>query len=331
MLIDVASVVLSGGHGGAGIVSFGKKEHSGPDGGNGGRGGDMYLRATSDITLLNQFSHETNFEADSGKPGGRFRQSGKDGKDLEILLPRGTTVIDEETNEVLFELTEIDERKLLCKGGLGGHGNYEFRSARHTTPQISQPGLPGERKHIKLVLKLIADFGLIGLPNAGKSSLLNELTNANAKVGSYAFTTLSPNLGVYKGKTIADIPGLIEGASNNKGLGFSFLKHIEKVGVILHCIAAETKNPLKDYKTVRDEMGKYNKQSLASSAGKELLNKPEVVIITKSDLVDKKTINMLKKKFASKADKVVAVSIHDWDSLENLKQNLYSSLFFPPL
>ncbi len=323
MLIDVASVVLSGGHGGAGIVSFGKKEHSGPDGGNGGRGGDLYIRATSDITLLNQFSHESNFEADSGKSGGRFRQSGKDGEDLEILLPRGTTIIDEENQEVLFELNEIGETKLLCKGGLGGRGNYEFRSARHTTPQISQPGLPGEKRHLKLVLKLIANFGLIGLPNAGKSSLLNELTNANAKVASYAFTTLSPNLGVFKGKTIADIPGLIEGASENKGLGVAFLKHIEKVGVILHCIASDTSNPLKDYKTVRDEMKKYNKQSLANSAGKELLNKPEIIILTKSDLVNKKEIIKLKKALALSGTKgVIAISIHDWDSLERLKKVL---------
>ncbi|HEX6977461.1 MAG TPA: GTPase ObgE [Patescibacteria group bacterium] len=315
MLIDVASVVFSGGHGGPGIVSFGKKEHSGPDGGNGGKGGDLYLRATSDITLLNQFSMKSKFDAYPGNPGGRFRQSGKDGKDLEIVIPRGTTVIDEETNEVLFELTEIDERKLLCKGGLGGRGNYEFRSSRHTTPKISQPGLPGEEKHIKLVLKLIADFGLVGLPNAGKSSLLNELTNANAKVGTYAFTTLSPNLGVYKGKTIADIPGLIEGASENKGLGASFLKHIEKVGVILHCLAGDTKNPLKDYKTIHDEMKKYNIV---------LIEKPEVIILTKSDLVDKKTLESLKKKFAKKANKVIAVSIHDWDSLESLKKVLFT-------
>ncbi len=313
MLIDVASAVFKGGHGGAGIVSFGKKKYSGPDGGNGGKGGDIYLRATSDITLLNQFNVQSSFEADAGKPGGRSRQSGKDGKDLEILVPRGTTIINEETNEILFELNEIDERQLLCEGGKGGRGNYEFRSARRTTPEISQSGLHGEVKHIKLVLKLIADYGLIGLPNAGKSSLLNELTNANAKVGSYAFTTLSPNLGVFKGKTIADIPGLIEGASENKGLGVAFLKHIEKVGVILHCISADTQNPLKDYKTVREELQKYNK---------ELLAKPEIIVITKSDLIDKSTMNKLKKKFSLKRMKVVTVSIHDWDSLENLKQNL---------
>jgi GTPase len=311
MLIDTVSAVFSGGHGGAGVVSFGKSAHSGPDGGNGGKGGDIYLRATSDITLLNQFKIEEFFKAHDGNAGRKFRQSGKNGEDLELLVPRGTSVIDELTGEPLFELNEINQRELLCKGGKGGKGNYEFRNARRTTPEFAQPGLAGEKKQIKLILKLIADFGLIGLPNAGKSSLINEITNAKAKVGDYAFTTLSPNLGVINGKTIADIPGLIEGASSNKGLGVGFLKHIEKVGVILHCIAADSSDPLGDYKTVRKELGFYNIKLLA---------KTEIVVITKSDLVDKPTLNKLKKKFTANGNNVIAVSIHDFESIEKFKK-----------
>lgn len=309
--MDVASVTFRGGHGGAGVISFGKKEHSGPDGGNGGKGGNIYLRATSDITLLGQFNSVESYKAEDGKSGGRYRQSGKDGKDLEILVPRGTSVIDEETGKLIFELKEINEQELLCIGGKGGRGNYEFRSAKRTTPEFAQPGLFGQKRTVKLVLKLIADYGLIGLPNAGKSSLLNELTNAKAKVGAYAFTTLSPNLGVFNGKTFADIPGLIEGASEDKGLGISFLKHIEKVGVIMHCIASDTIDPLKTYETIRTEMKNYNEK---------LLDKPEMIVITKSDLVDKKEITKLKKIFAKKSKTVIAVSIHDWDSLEALKK-----------
>ena len=311
MLMDTALVTFSGGHGGAGVVSFGAKERSGPDGGNGGEGGNLYVRATSDVTLLNQFNTQTSFTAENGHPGGKYRQSGKDGKDMEILLPRGTSVFDSETGTLLFELKEINERQLLCKGGLGGRGNYEFRSAKRTTPEFAQTGLNGQKLHVKLVLKLIADYGLIGLPNAGKSSLLNELTNAKAKVGDFPFTTLSPNLGMINGKIIADIPGLIEGAAVGKGLGIGFLKHIEKVGVLLHCIEADSKSPLKDYETVRNEIKGYNKI---------MLDKKEIILLTKSDLVDKKEITKLKKQFAKKASKVLAVSIHDWESLEKLRK-----------
>ncbi len=317
MLIDTAHVVMNGGHGGAGVVSFGAKEKSGPDGGNGGKGGSLYLRAVSDITLLNQFSMQTSFTAGDGHPGRKKRQTGKDGTDLELLIPRGTSVFDDESGTLLVELNDLGEKVRICVGGKGGRGNYEFRSSKRTTPEYAQPGLRGETKRLKLVLKLIADFGLIGLPNAGKSSLLNELTNAKAKVANYAFTTLSPNLGVLEGKVLADIPGLIEGASDGKGLGVSFLKHIEKVGVLLHCISSESQDPLQDYKTIRQEMGNYNK---------ELLTKKEILLITKSDLVDKSVITKLTKQFAKKGGVVIAVSIHDWESLQKLKQLISQNL-----
>jgi GTPase len=311
MLIDEVDLIVKGGHGGAGITSFGKKEHSGPDGGNGGKGGDLYISTSTDITLLNQFSRKTDFSAENGHPGERNRRSGKNGKDLELILPIGTSIIDKENEKTLFELNKNDEKILLCKGGMGGLGNWEFRGPKRTTPLYSQPGLEGEEKHLKIVLKLIADYGLIGLPNAGKSSLLNELTNAKAKIAYYPFTTLSPNLGVIKGKYLADVPGLIEGASEGKGLGIGFLKHIEKVGVLLHCISSESNNLLKDYQTVREEMKRYNPV---------MVQKKEIILLTKSDLISKEDLKNNLKILKKKAKMVLAISIYDYDSIKKLLQ-----------
>lgn len=310
MLIDEVEVVFKGGHGGAGKVSFGKMKRSGPDGGNGGRGGDFYVKVSSDITLLNQFSQKTIFSAENGFPGEKKNKTGKAGENLEVSLPVGTALIDKQTGTTILELTRVGESILLFKGGKGGRGNREFRSPTRQAPQIAQKGLPGEEKSLILSLKLIADFGLVGLPNAGKTSLLNELTRAQAKIANYPFTTLTPNLGVFEGKFLADIPGLIEGASEGKGLGISFLKHIEKVEVILHCISAETEDVNRDYKTVRTEMQKFNP---------ELIKKGEIILLTKSDLVDSKHKAALLKKLKTKAKNVLPVSIHDWESLEKLK------------
>jgi len=310
MLLDRVEVVFKGGNGGSGITSFGKQIHSGPDGGNGGKGGDFYLIAASDLTLLNQFSRKTVFAAEDGKPGRKKKMNGLSGKDLEVFLPFGTSIIDRQTNEIIYELDKIGERKLICVGGSGGKGNWEYRSSTKQAPKYHQPGFEGEERKIILSLKLIADFGLVGLPNSGKSSLLNELTNAKAKTAPYPFTTLSPNLGVCEEKFLADIPGLIEGASQGKGLGIRFLKHIEKVGVILHCISSESSNLIKDYNIVRSEIGKYNAK---------LLRKTEVILLTKSDLVDKKKIESNIKKLKTKAKKVFPISIYDWESLEKLK------------
>lgn len=303
MLVDKAEITVSGGHGGAGCVSFGFLRHSGPDGGNGGKGGDLYIRSTSDLTLLNRFISKFDFAAQNGENGSKNKKTGKGGDDIELLVPVGTVVINKETGKDIVEFTKVDQRELIAKGGNGGWGNYEFRSPTRTTPDFAKPGLAGEKFDIILNLKLIADYGLIGLPNAGKSSLLNELTRAQAKTANYPFTTLTPNLGAIGSKFIADIPGLIEGASSGKGLGIEFLKHIEKVKILLHCISAESDDMERDYKIVRDEMGKYNK---------ELLNKKELIIITKSDLVEK--VVSFKKGFV--------VSIHDWESIESLKKLL---------
>lgn len=300
MLLDKVDVTFCAGNGGNGKVSF-KKLGRGPDGGNGGRGGDLYITTTSDLTVLYQFSKKDVLSAENGIPGGDNIRSGGKGEDLTITLPVGTELIDRETGKIVAELSEVGQTLKLLKGGDGGHGNWEFRSARNTTPMKAQKGFPGEIMNLTLNLKLIADYGLIGLPNAGKSSLLNELTNSNAKIGNYAFTTISPNLGVINGKVVADIPGLIEGASEGKGLGINFLKHIEKVKVLIHCIDATSNDYARDYKIVRNELKKYNP---------EMLKKKEIILLTKSDLVT--DIKPFKN--------AIPVSIHDVDSISNIKK-----------
>lgn len=301
MLVDNVEITIEGGHGGAGKVSFGKAKKSGPDGGDGGRGGDLYFRSSSDLTLLNQFTQKKYFRAGDGGNGDKLKRFGKKGDDLEILVPVGTEIIEKETGWTIHEFSEVDDRKLICKGGLGGHGNDYFKSPRNTTPKKAQTGLAGVKYEVTLNLRLIADYGLIGLPNSGKSSLLNELTMANAKVGNFAFTTLEPNIGVIpnSGKIIADIPGLIEGASTGKGLGIKFLKHIEKVKTLIHCVSAESSDYERDYQTVRNEMASYNNL---------LAKKDEIVLITKSDLVKTKP----------KFKNAKLVSIYDPASIDKL-------------
>lgn len=312
MLIDEVEIMVKGGHGGAGRVSFNPGQHSGPNGGNGGKGGDVYISVTSDLFALNQFSKSKIKEAENGGMGGNFQKSGQDGKDLEVVMPLGTQITDLQTGEV-FELDSLDKRILICEGGKGGKGNFEFRSSRNTTPMYAQPGLRGQERSIKAELKFIADFGLIGLPNAGKSSLLNELTNANVKTADYPFTTLEANLGMYHGRVIADIPGLIEGASEGKGLGIRFLKHIERVKLLLHCVPADSEDLVKDYQAIRHELGEYNK---------ELLEKEEIILLTKIDLIDAKTLKERTKSLNKFKKQIIPISIHDWDSIKNLEKVL---------
>lgn len=297
MLIDHAEITVRGGHGGGAIP----KKLKGPDGGNGGMGGNVYIKASGNLNLLNQFSEKDVFIAENGGMGARNNKTGKDGNDIEISLPLGTSVYDKTTNNLIFEISKKDDRFLICKGGRGGY----------VRNNVIEPGARGEEKKLILILRLIADYGLIGLPNAGKSSLLNELTNAKAQVANYEFTTLEPNLGVFDGKVLADIPGLIEGASNGRGLGIAFLKHIEKVSVLLHCVSAETNDAAKDYKTVRNELSQFKK---------ELTEKKEIILLTKTDLVEEKTQNKLVKELKKLNPNVVPVSIHDYQSLENLRK-----------
>ncbi len=312
MFLDEVNLTFKAGDGGDGRVSFFPGKKSGPDGGSGGKGGDVYVKTNPHLNNLNKFLGKTVLKANNGLPGGGNNRFGPNGKDLEVELPLGTLLIDRESGQTV-ELTNPEQKVLICFGGMGGKGNTEFKSSTNTTPTTAEKGFPGEIKSYQLILRMIADYGLIGLPNAGKSSLLNELTNANVKTANYPFTTLEPNLGVLDTQVIADIPGLIEGASSGRGLGVKFLKHIEKVRLLLHCLSAESTAVVKDYQTVVGELQQHNP---------ELLNKPQLILLTKSDLVTKAQLNRQIKKLRPLKQKVMPVSIHDWDSLNLLKKEL---------
>src|SRR3990167_10107026 len=307
MLVDEVEITIKGGHGGKGRVAFYSKMGAGPSGGDGGKGGDVYVQATSDLYALNKFLSQPECKAWDGQMGGNNRKTGAEGEDLTLIMPLGTTIYDQESK--VIEINELNKKELLVKGGLGGRGNAFFKSSSNTTSRFAQSGLPGEERKLILKLQLIADFGLIGLPNTGKSSILNELTNAQAKIGDYPFTTLEPNLGMLNGKVIADIPGLIEGASEGKGLGHKFLKHIEKVKLLLHCISSESDNPISDYTIIHKELKEYSSI---------LLEKQEIILLTKSDLIKDNDLKKKLKSLAKTKKQIISVSIHDWESLQLL-------------
>lgn len=313
MLIDDVKIKVSAGNGGKGAVAFNKNLMSlGPTGATGGNGGNIYCEGTSDLSALNQFRFKKEFEAENGKDGRSQFRDGHDGKDLVLKFPVGT-VARNLTNGGEFSVEKTGERILLAKGGLGGRGNFHFRSSRNTSPKESRPGSAGERFEFRLELKLIADIGFIGLPNAGKSSLLNRLTNAKSKVANYPFTTLEPNLGTYYELIIADIPGLIEGSSAGRGLGVKFLRHIERTRILFHLISAESPAPEKDYKTIRTELGSYKKA---------LLEKPEYLLLTKSDLVAKEALKEKLAVLRKINPGAIAVSIHDPESIKKMEKIL---------
>ena len=310
MLIDDVTIRISAGNGGKGAVAFNKNLMSlGPAGASGGRGGSVYGEGTSDIGALGTFRFKKVLAAENGLDGRSQFRDGYDGKDLVLKLPVGT-VIHNLTNGTDTEISRVGERALLAKGGRGGRWNFHFRSPVNTSPKESEPGTPGESFELRLELKLIADVGFVGLPNVGKSSLLNELTNAKARVANYPFTTLDPNLGAYYELILADIPGLIEGSSGGKGLGIKFLRHIERTGILFHFISAESEDPKEDYRVIRAELGNYKKG---------LLEKPEHLFLTKSDAVSAGVLKE-KLKVLKKIDKnAIAVSIYDADSIAQVE------------
>ncbi len=314
MIVDDITIRIKSGKGGDGIIAFNKNKLTlGPSGGTGGNGGNVYFQGISDIGGLNRLRNQKVFEAENGKNGRHQLNDGTNGKDITIQVPIGT-VIHNLTTTTDSEIIRVGEQIMGAKGGHGGRGNFHFRGPRDTSPKRFEYGRPGQEFEIRLELKMIADIGIIGLPNAGKSSLLNALTRASSKVANYQFTTLEPYLGAYYDIIMADIPGLIEGASQGKGLGVKFLRHIERTQVLFHLISYESENPVKDYKSIRKELGAYNKL---------LLDKKEYLFLSKTDMAtnDKEIKSRLVK--LKKLNKTASVlSILDENSLDNVKKML---------
>ena len=320
MFIDEIKFYAKAGTGGDGVVRWRREkfiDKGGPNGGDGGKGGNIYALAVSDINLLAKYKHKKEFRGNDGLEGAGGSRHGKDGKDLIIEFPVGSIITNIESGGSA-SLDKVGQKELLLKGGSGGYGNEQFKTSINTTPTKATKGKVGEQGNFKIELELFADVGLVGLPNAGKSSLLNAVTNATAKIGSYQFTTLDPNLGDFFGFTIADIPGLIEGASSGKGLGIKFLKHIKRTRMLAHLVSLENEKPLEAYKQIRKELGVYDKT---------LLEKDEVIILTKTDVVnDAKKLEKIKKEFIKLKKPVFTLSLYDDASVKNLTDELVKLL-----
>ena len=317
--IDELTINASAGKGGDGVVRWRHekfKEFGGPSGGDGGRGGDVYVRAVRDVHLLSKYRHNPNFAAGNGGDGQKNDLHGADGEDLYIDIPIGSVVKNLKTGTEV-SLVEEDESIKLLSGGRGGRGNASFKSSTNQRPEECTHGEPGESADFDIEIRLIADIGLVGLPSAGKTSLLNTLTNAKGKIGDYPFTTLEPNLGEFYGYIIVDIPGLIEGALDGKGLGHKFLRHIRRTRIIAHLVSLENEKPMEAYKTIRNEIKKYDE---------ELAMKPEIIVLTKSDTVSADAADERRSAFEKVVSEVFVVSLYDDDSVKKLRDGLVSAL-----
>ncbi|WP_407557266.1 GTPase ObgE [Winogradskyella sp. 4-2091] len=283
--VDYVKMHVTSGNGGKGSSHLHREKYiakGGPDGGDGGRGGHVILRGNSNLWTLIHLKFKRHIRAGHGSHGSSGRSTGADGEDKYVDVPLGTVVRDSETDKILFEITEDGEERIVVEGGMGGRGNWHFKSSVNQTPRYAQPGIPLEELDITLELKVLADVGLVGFPNAGKSTLLSVLTSAKPKIADYEFTTLKPNLGIveyrdYQSFVMADIPGIIEGAAEGKGLGYYFLRHIERNSILLFLIPADAKDIVEQYEILEDELRRYNP---------EMLDKERLVVVSKSDMLD---------------------------------------------
>lgn len=321
--IDEAMITVQSGNGGKGCVSFRREkfiQRGGPDGGDGGKGGDIILITTSRKRTLYHFKFQKHFKAENGAHGQGKQKTGKNGRNLTIELPPGTLVIDADTGHLIKDLVDTGETFVILKGGRGGQGNTKFKTSTHRTPRFAQPGEPGETRKLKLELKLLADVGIIGLPNAGKSTLIAAISSARPKIANYPFTTLTPSLGVVQTNwaepfVVADIPGLIKGAHQGTGLGIKFLRHIERTRILIHLIdvsSIDPDDPLQQYRTINQELGMYDEK---------LVQKPQIVVLNKLDLPGiRKAAEIFQS--ALKDKKVLLISALTGQGLEQLKSQI---------
>ncbi len=322
--VDYVKIYCRSGAGGAGSMHFRHEkfvEKGGPDGGNGGRGGHIILHGTTNVWTLLHLKYNRHIFAENGTNGSGALCTGANGKDITLDVPLGTIARDEYTGEVLCEVTENDQEIILLKGGRGGLGNAEFKTATNQAPKFSQPGEPGIEKTVILELKVLADVGLVGFPNAGKSTLLSVVSAAKPEIADYPFTTLVPNLGIvayhdYKSFVMADIPGIIEGASQGKGLGLRFLRHIERNSILLFMVPADTKDIRNEYEVLLNELTQYNP---------ELLDKKRILAVTKCDLIDDELQEMLSKELPEKVETVFISSVAH-KNIDKLKDLIWKAL-----
>jgi GTP-binding protein len=322
--VDYIKIFAASGNGGKGSVHLHREKYiqkGGPDGGDGGRGGHIILRGNNNMWTLIHLKFKKHYKAEHGGGGGKSRSTGKDGEDIYIDVPLGTIVKDGETQKTLFEITENGEQKILVEGGMGGRGNWHFKSATNQTPRYAQSGIPGQEGWYQLELKLLADVGLVGFPNAGKSTLLSVITSAKPKIADYAFTTLKPNLGIVKHRefqsfVMADIPGIIEGAAEGKGLGHRFLRHIERNSILLFLVPADSTDIQKEYEILLNELKKHNP---------ELLDKDRLLAISKSDMLDDELKEEIEKELPKDLPHLFISSVAQ-TGLNELKDRLWQML-----
>jgi len=324
--VDYVKINLASGKGGKGSTHLRREKFvakGGPDGGDGGRGGHIILKGNSNYWTLYHLKFKRHFKAENGYDGGKSRLTGANGNDIYIQVPLGTVVKNSNDEKTLFEITDDGEEKIVCQGGKGGRGNWHFKSSTNQTPRYAQPGLGNEEKQITLELKVLADVGLVGFPNAGKSTLLSVVTDAKPKIADYEFTTLKPNLGIvkyrdYKSFIMADIPGIIEGASEGKGLGHYFLRHIERNSTLLFLIPSDSDDIVKRYNILLGELKKYNP---------EMLDKSRLIVITKCDLLDEELMNEIEKDIKKSINiEFIFISSISNIGLSELKDKLWEML-----